>query len=210
MRAGIQATTAAALLALATAAKAEDGAALDALLAPASTAFLERRDSPLLEAPLLLRGTLHQPDAETLLREVESPFHERTTIRAERVVIERADGRERRFALRNAPELAALLDSFRALLGGDRALLERHYRVRLDSTADGTWRIDLVPREARRQRRIARVELIGRDDALACLVVHAGDGGVSRMLLGAAAETTLDDALDSALATHCDTESVPE
>jgi hypothetical protein len=198
-----------ALLWLVPAAAADDSLALDALLArlaqpaPASTAFLERRDSALLTAPLLLRGRLQQPDSETLLREVESPYAERTTIRAERVLVEREDGRNRRFALRNAPELAALLDSFRALLGGDRALLERHYRVQLAAPADGAWRITLTPRDVRRERRIERIELFGRDDRLVCLAVHGGDGSTSRMLLGAAATETADDGLDAALATHC-------
>ncbi len=198
-----------ALLWLAPAAAAEDSLTLDALLArlaqpaPASTAFLERRESALLTAPLLLRGQLHQPDAETLVREVESPYVERTTIADARVLVEREEGRNRRFALRNAPELAALLDSFRALLGGDRALLERHYRVQLAAPADGAWRITLTPREARRQRRIERIELLGRDDRLACMAVHAGDGTISRMLLGPAATATVDDGIDAALASHC-------
>jgi hypothetical protein len=196
------------LLWLAAATAAEDSA-LDTLLArlaqpaPASTAFLERRESALLSEPLLLRGTLHQPDADSLVRAVESPYAERTTIRAERVVVEREDGSSRRFALRNAPELAALLDSFRAVLGGDRSLLERHYRVQLDGGDEGGWRIVLTPRETRRQRRIAGIELIGRDDDLSCLVVHAGDGGISRMLLGTAAERTDEADLDAALAAHC-------
>lgn len=155
---------------------------------------------------MLLRGSLHQPDPDTLVREVESPYAERTTIRAERVVVEREDGRSRRFALRNAPELAALLDSFRAMLGGDRSLLERHYRVRLQQDLDDTWRMRLTPRELRRQQRIAGIELIGRDARLTCMRIHAGDGGVTWMLLGPAATQTADDAFDAALSEHCGAE----
>jgi hypothetical protein len=175
-------------------AQAEATAALDALLAalarptPASTAFVERRESALLEAPLLLRGNLRQPDADTLLREVESPYRERSTIRAERVVVEREGSAPRRFALRQAPELGALLDSFRALLGADRALLERHYRVQLAGDIEANWRLQLEPRASRRAQRIAAIELYGEGGELLCLALRQADGGGSRMLLGAAAE----------------------
>lgn len=197
------------LLAGATAHATENAAALDALLqqlarpAPNATAFAELRESALLSEPLLLRGMLRQPDADTLVREVESPYVERSTIRAERVVVERADGSSRRFALRNAPELAALLDSFRAMLGGDRSLLERHYRTDLLGVASADWQLDLVPRNARQQRRIAMVRLFGQGENLACMQIVQGDGSSSHMLLGAAATSTADDALDAAMTAHC-------
>lgn len=197
------------LLAGATARASDSPAALEALLqqlarpAPTATAFTEQRESALLSEPLLLRGMLRQPDADTLVREVESPYLERSTIRAERVVVERADGSSRRFGLRNAPELAALLDSFRAMLGGDRSLLERHYRTELLGQVDANWQLDLIPRSARQQRRIAKVRLFGQGNELACMQIVQGDGGSSHMLLGEAATATGDDALDVALATHC-------
>jgi hypothetical protein len=197
------------LLAGATAQATDSPAALDALLlqlarpAPTATAFAEQRESALLSEPLLLRGMLRQPDADTLVREVESPYVERSTIRAERVVVERADGSSRRFGLRNAPELAALLDSFRAMLGGDRSLLERHYRTELLGQADANWQLDLVPRNVRQQRRIAMLRLFGQGHELACMQIVQGDGGSSHMLLGEAATATADDALDAALAANC-------
>lgn len=197
------------LLTGATARATDSSAALDALLlglarpAPNATAFVEQRESALLSEPLRLRGMLRQPDAETLVRDVESPYVERSTIRAERVVVERGDGGSRRFALRNAPELAALLDSFRAMLGGDRSLLERHYRAELLGLADAGWQLDLVPHNARQKRRIAMVRLFGQGDQLACMQIVQGDGGSSRMLLGDAATATDDAALEAALAAHC-------
>ncbi len=197
------------LLVSATARATDSRAALDALLlqlarpAPNATAFAEQRESALLSEPLLLRGLLRQPDSDTLVREVETPYVERSTIRAERVVVERADGSSRRFALRNAPELAALLDSFRAMLGGDRSLLERHYRTELRGQTDANWQLDLIPLNTRQQRRIAMVRLFGRVDELTCMQIVQGDGGSSRMLLGEAASSTTDDALDAAMAAHC-------
>ena len=50
--------------------------------APMHTAFVELRDSPLLKAPLRISGEYRRPDAATLVREVQSPYAETTTIRA--------------------------------------------------------------------------------------------------------------------------------
>ncbi|MCK7592365.1 LolA-related protein [Pseudomarimonas salicorniae] len=181
------------LLSLSPARAAEDPAALDALLdrlrqpVPASTPFVERRGSALLSEPLLLSGRLERPDEDTLLRVVEAPYRERSTIRDGRVELEREGESTRRFSLRRAPELAALLDSFRALLGGQRALLEKHYTVRLSGNPEAGWQLSLTPREARRRQRVRGIDLFGRGALLDCLVVHDGEGQSSPMLLGAAA-----------------------
>jgi len=166
--------------------------------APTATAFVEQRESPLLEAPLLLRGVLQQPDANTLVREVESPYAERSTIRAERVTVEREGSPPRRFALRQAPELGALLDSFRAVLGGDLALLQRHYRVLLSGNVEAGWQIRLLPHPSRRATRIDAIELSGHSNELRCFALRQADGGGSRMLLGSAAAEAEPD-----FARHC-------
>lgn len=165
---------------------------LDALLAalqeppPASTMFVEQRSSGLLDQPLVLRGQLARPDHDTLLRQVEAPWFERTTIAVGDVLVEREGQPARRFSLRRAPELEALLASFHGLLSGDRALLEQHYRVGYEPLAEG-WRLALVPRSSRLARRITEVVLWGRGGEMRCMVVAQGDGQGSRMLLGEAA-----------------------
>lgn len=166
---------------------------LDALLArisrpvPASTVFVEQRSSALLEEPLLLRGRLARPDPGTLVREVDQPWRETTTIASGQVRVEREGRDARRFALRNAPELEALLASFHGLLSGDRALLERHYRLEL--VQDGqSWQLSLVPRASRLSRKVASVRLSGRADELRCMEIVEADGDASRMLLAGAAE----------------------
>lgn len=184
---------------LAPAAATEPGAyALDALLArlarplPAATPFVEVRTSGLLDAPIPVRGQLLQPDADTLVREVDSPWRERSVIRAERVTVAREGERERRFALRRAPELGALLASFPALLAGDRVRLEQHYAVTLDEDGQ-VWSLTLVPRDPRLRERVAGIELRGLGDAPACLQLRQADGGGSRTLLGEAALAELPD-----------------
>lgn len=175
---------------------------LDALLArlrqppPAATAFVEQRNSALLDQPLLLRGRLARPDADTLVRQVEQPWAERTTISGGEVLVEREGREPRRFALRRAPELEALLASFHGLLAGDRALLERHYRLDLQTHADG-WQLTLVPRALRLAGQVEAVRLFGRGGELRCMEVAERDGDRSRMLLAGATGAGGDPAFDA-------------
>jgi hypothetical protein len=169
---------------------------LDALLAklarptPAETPFVELRGSALLKQPQRLQGRLQQPDADTLVREVMTPFHERTTIRAENVLIERYDNdsntpRTRKFSLRRAPELEGLLSSFTSLLRGDRALLEKNYTVQMDDGA--SWKLQLTPRDPRLLKRVSEIILRGRGNALECMQLNQPDGQRTLTLLGMAA-----------------------
>lgn len=182
-----------ALLLLASPTAADDGGAIDALARglarppPNATPFVELRRSALLDEPLVVRGTLRQPDADTLIREVESPRFERSTIRGDGVLVERGEGRPRRFALRRAPELAALLGSFRSLLGGDGAALRRQFEVQLDGSDQSAWRLRLAPIGKRRARGVRSIALLGSATELACVVLTLADGAESRMLLESAA-----------------------
>lgn len=196
------------LLTLAPVNAAEPDQRLDAVLsalaqpAPNVTPFVERRESVLLNAPLTVSGRLEQPDADTLVRVVDAPHAERSTVRDGRVELVREGEPTRRFSLRRAPELAALLDSFRALLSGQRSLLTQHFAVAFGGSPDAGWHIALSPRETRRKQRILRLDLFGRDGSFDCLQVTQTDGGVSRMLLGGSADAAGSD-LDSRFAQCC-------
>ena len=50
--------------------------------APTRTGFVEVRGSALLRAPLRIEGEYRRPDAGTLVRVVNAPYAETTTIRA--------------------------------------------------------------------------------------------------------------------------------
>ncbi|WP_233431192.1 LolA-related protein [Lysobacter enzymogenes] len=160
---------------------------------PARTDFVEVRGSALLKAPLRVSGEYRRPDADTLVREVREPYAETTSIRTGakpgqgEVSIARAGKPPRRFSLSRAPELVALQASFGALLGGDRAELERHYAL----AAQGTrrqWSVTLTPKDAQVAARVRAIVLLGRDDELRCIETQPARGSEQqRTLLGAAA-----------------------
>jgi hypothetical protein len=170
--------------------------------APMHTSFVELRDSPLLKAPLRIGGEYRRPDDATLVREVQSPYAETTTIREGQATIARG-GRSRSFSLARVPELAGLQASFGALLAGDRASLERHYRIATTGTRQH-WMLTLVPREAALAAKVRDIVLHGRGAELRCIETHPARGGeVQRTLLASAARAADGIADAKALAALC-------
>ena len=154
--------------------------------APARTPFLELRGSALLKAPLRIVGEYRRPDDATLVREVQSPYRERTTIANGEIVIEREGRAPRRFPMSRAPELAGLQSGFGALLSGDRLRLERHYRVTVEGSRQH-WTLRLVPRDAALAERLDDVRLRGRGAELRCIESHPVGAKPQRTLLAGAA-----------------------
>ncbi|MBW8809808.1 MAG: fatty acyl CoA synthetase [Lysobacter sp.] len=165
---------------------------------PARTDFVEVRGSALLKAPLRVSGEYRRPDASTLVREVRAPYAETTTIRTG------AQPGQGEVSIARAGKPAnALQASFGALLGGDRAALEQHYRL----SAQGTrrqWTITMTPKDPKVAARIREIVLLGRDDELRCIETLPARGNEQqRTLLSSAARAAagIDDA--SQLAALC-------
>lgn len=167
--------------------------------APMRTSFVEVRGSKLLKAPLRLSGEYLRPREDTLVRQVRTPYVETTTIvtpksGAAQATIARG-GRTRTFSLARVPELSALQASFGALLSGDRATLERHYRLAPQGTR-AAWTLALTPRDAALAAKVQRITLHGRGAELRCIETAGKAGDVQRTLLATAAraaDATVDD-----------------
>jgi Outer membrane lipoprotein carrier protein LolA-like len=194
----VSATVAALLLVPAIGAVEAPTASLDSLLAmlarqpPQSIAFSEVHTSALLNRELIVGGTLEYAGPGKLSRVVTTPYSERTDIDGDLVRISRADGSERRFSLKHAPELGGLLTGFTALLAGDRAALEREFEIAVagDRTA---WQVTLTPRSNRVRARIERVSVHGTGDVPACIVTRSKDARAeTELLLGTAAADSAD------------------
>ncbi|TYT27597.1 fatty acyl CoA synthetase [Luteimonas viscosa] len=181
------------LLAIAPSAWAQAGPDSDAILralarpVPAATPFVEVRESPMLKSPLRLEGEYRRPDAGTLVREVRKPYVETTTLRDGQATLARAGKPERRFALSRAPELAALQNSFGALLAGDATALRAHYTLDAQGTRE-RWALRLVPRDRKLAARLRDLVLYGSGDELHCIVTTPAKGDAQRTLMGSAAE----------------------
>jgi outer membrane lipoprotein-sorting protein len=186
MRAGLFATRAAALLVAlamhAPAFAAWDVAALMALLRahpPGRAHFDETKTVSILDRPLESSGELVFTPPARLEKHVTSPGEERVVADGERLVIERA-GQRREISLAEHPEVAVLIESIRGTLAGDRAALERAYRLGLSGDAKA-WRLVLTPREEALQALVSRVTLEGSQARVQRVEIEQADGDRSLM-----------------------------
>ncbi|NIK41449.1 hypothetical protein FHY12_003824 [Xanthomonas arboricola] len=170
--------------------------------APVSTEFVELRGSALLKTPLRVQGHYRRPDAQTLVREVSAPYRETTTLQGDQGVLEREGKSPRRFALSRVPELAGLKSGFGALLAGDRALLEQHYRISGQGQLQ-SWALTLQPKDAAVARQVRELRLYGRNDELRCIESLPAKGEVQRTLLAGAAREAARVTDAAALTTLC-------
>jgi len=176
---------------------------LDSLLAalarpaPASTAFVEAHFSSLLTRPLVVSGTLEYLGPDALARNVQRPYRERSEIRGDTATVERAGERAQSFSLDRAPEMRGLLASFTDLLGGNRAALERSFRLDLHGSRRD-WTLGLTPRDPRILERIRSIIVNGRGAEPRCLTTFQANDDTTIMLLADAASTALPAAPDRA------------
>jgi len=156
-----------ALLSLASTLAFAQGWNLDALMSemaavPASrTRFVETRHLAMLTQPLELKGSLSYERPNRLVKHVETPFDELLTVDGEALsLVNKTKGERRSLSLREQPALGALVEGVRATLAGDRAQLERHYRVQFSGRRDA-WRLHLVPRATQVRAHVESITVSG-------------------------------------------------
>jgi hypothetical protein len=172
---------AAALLLLAAGARAEpDTLALDELLHHmASTRgvvaeFREVKTLALLAEPLEARGTLYFQPPDRFVRVTREPAATRLALVGSRMRFEDATG-VNDVDLAENPVARQFADNLVALWRGDRARLERLYR--LEFRAEGPrWELGLVPRGAPLDRFIARIQLRGDGATMREMELLESDG----------------------------------
>lgn len=163
--------------------------------APATTSFVEARFSKLLDQPLVAKGQLEYLEDGTLVRIVDTPFRERSEIRADTVSVQREGKPPRRFSLKRAPELRSMLGGFAAVLGGSRSSHLEDFTLALQGAAE-TWQLSLTPGSSQVSRYVRDIVIHGAGSDPRCIIVTQPDDQSSVMLLGQAAETTLPSPLD--------------
>ena len=152
---------------------------------PASKdSFSETKHSAVLSTPLVLKGTLAYARPDRLEKNVLAPYEERTLVAGSSVTMEnRALQQTRTFSLASSSPLSAFVESMRATLAGDRAALERHYRVQLEGKAEA-WTMTLVPREKKLASLVKRIQIAGARERLKRIEVEETSGDRSVMLIG--------------------------
>lgn len=143
--------------------------------------FVEKKSIAVLDQPVESSGELFYRAPDHLERRTLKPKAESMTVDAGTLVIERGR-RKHQLQLQEYPELAAFIDSIRGTLAGDRAALERNYRLSLDGTAE-RWTLQLLPVDEKMQAVVSRIRIAGVRDAVRSIEITQADGDSSLMLI---------------------------
>lgn len=136
--------------------------------------FVERRYLKVLKSPLELSGTLAYEAPDRLIKRTLEPRPETLTVDGERLVIE-AQGRVRTLRLQDYPVAWAFVESFRATLKGDRAALERFYRLALEGGPQ-RWQLSLTPRDPKMSALIESILIDGRKGRIGKIEIREAKG----------------------------------
>lgn len=85
--------------------------------------------------------------------------------------------------LSDYPQIVPLIDSIRATLAGDRAALERIFRVTLDGGLEH-WTLLLVPSDATVAKTVKEIRIEGARDAIHSVEIQQADGDRSLLTIG--------------------------
>ena len=143
-----------------------------------SARFRESRQMALLAAPLVSEGTLHYAPPGRLVRRTESPELAVALLEGNRLRFRDASG-EQSLDLDALPAARQFLESFTALVAGDRAALARSYDLEFAPQGAAAWRLTMRPRVPALSRVFRAVEVAGEGVALRTLVVREVSGDVS-------------------------------
>lgn len=145
---------------------ADDAATMDALLARfhglvgLSARFHEEKHIALLAQPLVSDGTVHYAPPDKIARHTLTPSP--ASVVLDGATLRFGDGTsERAIDTGASPVVRAFVDSFRAVLAGDRAALERSFVLDFHALggAGPKWELGLVPRDAPLARIIREIPL---------------------------------------------------
>lgn len=141
--------------------------------------FTETRHLAMLDAPLVATGELVYVPPARLERHTETPVRETMVLDGDTLNLSR-EGRTHSLKLRDYPEAAALIESIRATLAGDRKALERTYALGLSGNP-GQWALDLLPSDPAVAKVVLRIRVTGSRGLVRGVEIQQADGDRSVM-----------------------------
>lgn len=122
--------------------------------------FVEKKYIALLERPVVSTGEMHYVAPDYLEKRALTPKPERLVLERDMLSIERGQ-QKLSIRLANQPEAQAFVDSIRGTLAGDRATLEKNYRLILAGNRE-RWELTLLPSEQKIAALVLRITVSGQ------------------------------------------------
>jgi outer membrane lipoprotein-sorting protein len=143
--------------------------------------FTETKTIALLDRPVVSSGELRYAPPARLEKRTERPKPELLLLDGDTLTLERG---KQKFTVRLAeqPEALAFVDSLRGTLNGDKAALERSYKLRLTGN-EARWTLDLLPNDRRIAAFVVRITFGGTHNRVEWIRYLQADGDRSVMTI---------------------------
>jgi hypothetical protein len=146
--------------------------------------FIEQQFLRMLKRPLESRGELIYDAPDRLEKRTVEPRIETLIVDGDQIVVQRGKIRHE-LNLRDFPPIAPFITSIRSTLAGDRAGLEREFRVEFAGNV-ARWTLSLVPLDAALAKSVSGIQIDGTRENLLRIEIRQTDGDRSLMTLRAA------------------------
>lgn len=144
--------------------------------------FTEEKYMDVLVEPIVLTGDLSYQRPDRLERHVRRPYEERLIVEGDRLTLETLDGK-RKIALRRHPVIWGFVESIRATLAGDEAMLRKVYEISLEGSR-GQWKLTLRPKDPQLAEYVTSIEIGGAGSRIGRVETREADGDRSVMTIG--------------------------
>jgi hypothetical protein len=145
--------------------------------------FVEEKYLSMLDKPVKSSGELLYEAPDRLEQRTLSPKRETLVLQNGIVTVDRGR-RHYVLDLRQYPQIVPFIESIRATLAGDRAALERVFRLNFSGTFD-SWMLTLAPLDEKLAHTIRQIDIQGTQAAVHEVRIQEADGDRSVLSIGA-------------------------
>lgn len=143
--------------------------------------FVETKTIALLDKPVVSSGEMLYTPPARLEKHTLKPKDEVMLLDGDRLSLERG---KQKFSIRlsDQPEALAFVDSLRGTLAGDKAALQKNYKLTLDGNEE-RWTLDLLPDDQRIAAFVLRITFGGTKGRVEWIRYLQADGDSSVMTI---------------------------
>jgi hypothetical protein len=145
--------------------------------------FVEKKFIALLDRPVESSGELLYEAPDHLEKRTLKPKSESLVLQGDTVSAQRGR-RHYTLDLHQYPQIVPFIESIRATLAGDRAALERVFKVDFSGSFD-QWTLGLVPLDPQLGKSVKQIHIEGERDTLHSVEILEADGDRSLLTIGA-------------------------
>jgi hypothetical protein len=148
---------------------------------PDRARFVEKKYIAILDQPVQSSGELRYVPPDRLEKRTIAPKPELLVLERGTLTLERGK-QTHTLRLSDHPQIAAIVESLRGMLAGDRTALEKVYRLDLHGNRE-RWTLVMLPSDAKLAELVLRIDVAGSGTRVRSIEIRQADGDRSVMTI---------------------------